>query len=186
MTKYILHGGSTRAINPDNESFFREMTLGLEGKIKILLVYFAVSDEEAEEFAPKDKERFLANSDNKDLEFEVARVEGFAQQVKNSDVIYLRGGDTEQLMEKLKQNPDLKSLFEGKVVGGSSAGAYALCKYYWTHDGLKVGEGLGIFDIKCYCHYVPEGTDILEALRLYKEELPILTLPDYKWVVVYK
>ena len=73
MTKFILHGGDTKEINQDNNSFFRDMTLGSKGKTLVLLNYFAREDNEVKGLAEQDKQRFLQNSDNKNLEFEIVR-----------------------------------------------------------------------------------------------------------------
>lgn len=186
MTKYILHGGNSRDINPDNDSFFREMTLGSSGKTLVLLNYFSREDSEVEKLAEQDKKRFLQNSENKELEFEIAKPERFAEQLKRAYVLYMRGGTTEWLVKKMSQTPNLEQLFEGKVIAGSSAGVYVLSKYYWENDNNKVGEGLGIFNFKAYCHYTPNDREIVERLLSYKEKLPLFTLPNYKWTVLYK
>lgn len=186
MTKYILHGGDTREINPDNNGFFREMTLGSKDKILVLLNYFAREDSEVEGLAEQDKQRFLQNYDGKDLEFEIAHPEQLIGQISRADVMYMRGGETNWLKEKLLKTPNLTELFKNKVIAGSSAGAYVLSKYYWGNDTNKLGDGLGIINFKTYCHYQPKDSGILNKLTAYKEKLPLLVLPNYKWVVFYQ
>ncbi|MDP3093491.1 MAG: hypothetical protein Q8N16_01890 [bacterium] len=46
MTKYILHGGYTKEINRDNDSFFTEITADAKNGAQILLCYFARKSEE--------------------------------------------------------------------------------------------------------------------------------------------
>ena len=186
MTKYILHGGNTRFNNHDNDSFFAEMTNGLKGKVRILLIYFARNESEIDECLKEDKERFLQNCKNKDLEFEIANEDNLATQLKNVNVIYIRGGNTSQLVDKIRKVPDIERLFESKVVGGSSAGVYVLSKYYWENDNSTLGDGLGIFNIKALCHYKPKDEEIVKQLLSYNENLLLLTLPNHKWIVVYK
>jgi len=186
MTKYILHGGRGRESNSDNDSFFREMTLGLNGKVRILLNYFAtVEESKNENYFKEETERLLQDSENKNLEFEVAQIENLKEQMERADVMYLRGGSSRKLIEAISKTPNLEKLFEGKIIAGSSAGAYALSKYYVSNDSGKIGEGLGILNIKCYCHY-EEGDKNVPMLKAYKENLPILTLPNYKWAIFYK
>jgi peptidase E len=186
MTKYILHGGDTREFNEDNESFFREMTSGLEGNITILLVYFAKDGSKVEQLAIEDKVRFTKNSENKNLEFLVANLDEVATQLNQANVVYIRGGDTALLLSKLNKIPNFANLIEGKIIGGSSAGAYALGKYFWENDTGELGEGLGILNIKVYCHYKPEDGDIVKQLLNNKEKLPLLVLPSYKWQIFYQ
>lgn len=107
MTKYILHGGNTREISPDNDSFFREMTLCSKNKTLVLLNYFARKDNEVEGFAEQDKQHFLQNSDGKDLEFEIAHPEQLIGQISRADVMYMRGGKINLLKEKLLKTPNL-------------------------------------------------------------------------------
>lgn len=186
MTKYILHGGNSKDVNPDNDSFFREMTLGLSGKVLVLLNYFSREDEEIDTLVEQDKQRFLQNSDNKDLSFEVANVDTLSEQIQRTDVMYMRGGETQKLVDKMKTVGYIEKLFANKVIGGSSAGVYVLAKYYWENDNGKIGDGLGIFDFKAYCHYEPQDKDIVQKLLDYKEEKPLLVLPNFKWQIFYK
>lgn len=183
MTKYILHGGYTRERNFDNDSFYREWAQGLNGRIKILLCLFA---EFKEKYFDEDKERLLKQTENKDLQLEMAVIDKFERQVKNSDVIYFRGGSMTNLLSALRKFPNLENLFFEKVIVGSSAGAYALSKYFWNNDKNILQDGLGILNIKCFCHYRNEDKENLEKLLNYKENLPIITLPDYKWITIYK
>lgn len=186
MTKYILHGGNTREINSDNDGFFREMTQGSKGRTLVLLNYFSKISNEVEKFAGQDKGRFLENSENKDLEFEIAQTDKLAEQLARAYVMYMRGGETGRLLEKLSQTPNLQKHFSGKVVAGSSAGVYALAKCYWSKDLGRLGDGLGILNLKAFCHYKREDEASVEQLFHYKEKLPLLVLPDYKWQVVFE
>lgn len=186
MTKYILHGGNSSHQSPDNDSFFAEMTKGLEGKVHILLNYFSRKDDEVERCAEQDKVKFLENSVTKNLQLEIADENNLAEQLERCDVFYMRGGETAKLVEKMRKTPNVEKLFQGKVVGGSSAGVYVLGKYYWENDIGQLGEGLGIFDLKTFCHYTHEDKEIVEKLLAHGEDLPLLTLPNYKWVVMYR
>lgn len=91
MTKYILHGGITKDANVANDSFFHEVTSGMTGTVKILLNYFAREMGEWEQCAEEDKKKFLENSENKNLEFEIAGPDTLSEQLKRCDVMYMRG-----------------------------------------------------------------------------------------------
>lgn len=185
MTKYILHGGNTREINADNDSFFREITLGTTGKTLVLLNYFSRKDDEVERCAEEDRQRFLQNSENKDLLFEIANSESFIEQLSRADILYIRGGETAKLVKKMSSVKGIKKLFDNKIVAGSSAGVYVLCKYYWENDRKKLGKGLGILDFKALCHYAPERQHIVKKLMQYEESLSLITLANYKWIVMF-
>ena len=186
MTKYILHGGDTFKKNDDNNNFFREMTLGLEGRIKILLNYFAREESEFNKLAKQDIKRLLRYSKNKNLEFQIATPEKFKKQLRWMNVMYMGGGRTIKLLKKLRNIKNIKRLLEGKVIAGSSAGAYALSRYYYGNNSKILGKGLGVLNIKCYCHCKPEDTKIIKKLIGYKEELPLILLPNYKMFIIHK
>jgi len=186
MTKYILHGGDTSYINPDNDGFFREITLGTKGKTTILLNYFSRKDDEVEKCAEQDEQRFLQHSENKNLAFEIARPENLAEQLGRSDVMYMRGGETKKLLDALSLTKNIEKLFKNKIIAGSSAGAYALGAHYWENGTDEMGNGLWVLEFKVLCHYTPERNDRIEKLLKYGKEMPLLILPDYKWVVLFK
>lgn len=186
MTKYVLHGGSSNVDHPDNDSFFREMTLGMEGKTNILLNYFSRKDDEIEKCAGQDKERFLRTSENSDIVFEVATRENFVEQLQLADGMYMRGGETKKLVADLSGIENIQELFKNKTIGGSSAGVYVLAKYYWENDIDELGSGLGVFNIKAFCHYTTDQKDKVGKLLAHGEALPLVTIPDYKWLVFFK
>lgn len=186
MTKFVLHGGFVRDMDPNNDSFFHEITAGTTGRVLILLNYFARDDEEVEKSFKQHKERFLQNSGNQELVFEIAKPDTFVAQLKKADVLFISGGDTKKLVDKMSLTPNLRVLFHDKVVAGSSAGVYVLSKYYWSNDKKELGNGLGILNFKALCHHKSGDTDIVNKLLSYKEDLPLLTLPDHKWIVVYE
>ena len=186
MTKFILHGGNAKEINEDNDSFFHEMTLGTTGKARILLNYFSREDDEVIQCAEQDKERILQTSDNKKLVFDIATPSTMEKQLCTCNVMYMRGGETSRLTNKMRTVPHLQKLFNSKVIAGSSAGVYVLSKYYWENDTLALGEGLGIFNLKAYCHYQPSDKEIVSRILKYKEDLPLLALPNYKWIILYR
>ncbi len=187
MTKFIIHGGSTGKTNIDNDSFFSEMTREINGKTLILLCYFSRKDNEVDKCFDQDKQRLIKNSKNKNLIFELAKEKTLRAQLVRANVFYMRGGNTAKLVEKLSQTKNISRLLKDKVIAGSSAGAYVLSKHYWENDTGKLGNGLGILNFKMLCHSLRDGrTDIAKKLLKYKKDLPLLTLPDYKWIVIFK
>ncbi len=187
MIKFVLHGGDAKPKNKDNIGFFSEMTDGLRGRIKILFNCFACDDEVIADKYKRNCEKFKLYSVNKNLKFALADPKKFVRQIKWADVVFIHGGSTEKLVNKLLPFiSQFENLLEGKVVGGSSAGVYCLSKYYYGNVSQKIGKGSGILNIKSYCHYDPKDRLVVEKLASYKEKLPLLILTNYKWVVMYK
>jgi len=187
MTKYVLHGGYEEKMIGDDRKFYAEIVKGLSEPVKILLIFYAIQNDRWGERFRIIKNNF-AYSTEKMIEFTIAdvKVNKLIEQIKKSNVIYIRGGDSLPLVSKLKKVKNLKELFEGKVVMGASAGCYALGKYYYSRRRDKFLKGLGILPIKFMCHYAEELKDKWEKFKKYKENLPILILKENKFVVMKK
>lgn len=185
MTKYILHGGYTRQRNELNDKFFAEITKDVKENSKILLVYFATDESNYEEFSKQEKNNFLRNSKLKSLIFEIATKDNFIEQIKESDVIYIRGGDTFKLLNILKQFPAFSNAIQGKIVVGSSAGAYILSTYFYSREKKKVFEGLKILPIATHCHH--EGNQkIVNLLKERGRDSELVLLADFEYQVISK
>ena len=186
MIKFILHGGHARAENDENESFFREFSSSFKDNTKVLLNFFAGKEDGNPEQIERYKRKINNTCKSIKLKFIVANQDSFLKQLKESHAMYVGGGSTPLLVNKLSKYKNLDKLFEGKIIAGSSAGAYFLTKYYYENDDNNFYKGLGILNIKALCHYNKENREIVEKLNKYKERLPIIILPDYIYTVVYK
>jgi len=186
MTKFILHGGDTSDINVDNDNFFKEFGKELKDNGKILLNYFARDEHEWDRLAKEDQDRISRLNKNKEIRFEIAKEDIFEKQIRLADVIYFRGGDTYKLLEILKKIKKLESLFEGKIIIGSSAGACVLGKYFYDNDYDKFDEGLGFVNFKIFCHYDESCLELVKKLDDYKEKTEMLLLPSYEHKIIYK
>ncbi len=155
MTTFILHGGATRQDTDGNRKFFAELVRGgVAQPVKILLVFFAAEEKRWQELFEDGKRRFADASPGIKKEFTLAQPGMFAQQVRNADVIYVHGGTTRRLKEVLATIPNLNlsQLLDGKVYGGSSAGANILAKYSYSSTYADLEEGLGLLPIKVIPH----------------------------------
>jgi hypothetical protein len=178
-TKFILHGGFAKGAEQANDAFFREMLKGAPDEVKILLVYFAEDPTRIKERRESDLEQFNKNKGGKVLSFETATEKGFPEQARRADVIYLHGGHSGRLLEALKRYPNIKELFEGKTVGGDSAGANVVtCAFYSDKAGPL--EGLRLVPIKIISHYKEENKDKINHLR---PDLETLHLSEYQFKV---
>ena len=189
MVKYVLHGGATSKPSIHNENFFKEMVKSLAESVKILTVYFAIKKEKWNELLEDDKRKFSLFNPNIEMEFTIASndIEIFSNQIQDNNLIYIRGGEEMVfIQEQFNKIKNLQKLFQDKVVGGSSAGAYILSKYYYSNDLDEVRKGTGLLPIKVFCHYSDEKVDKLKILKEYGEDLEVYTIPETEFVVIKK
>lgn len=194
MTKYILVGGYPWKAPDGGRAFAEELVAGFSEPIKILECVFARPREEWGKACSQDKEFFEKHLPNKVIEIQLAQPETFLEQVKWANTIYIRGGASETLLLTLaSQGAGWEKELEGKTLAGSSAGTHVISKYYYGLDDLKIGEGLGLLPIKAIVHYRSDynapNIDWEKAeveLRNYKEELPILKLPEGQFEIIVK
>jgi len=186
MTRFILHGGATNLPVESNREFFKVSVPSLNKKIKVLIIYFARKKEDYPWMFEQDVNNFKTNSPKKDLEFVIAddNIGLLKKQISDSDVIYVRGGNTIPLVKKLKQVGDLKKLLENKVYAGSSAGMYAIAKYYYSNDRNRIEKGLSILPIKAFAHWEDAKQEIINKLDAYKEKLPIYKVREGEFVII--
>jgi len=194
MTKYIIVGGYVHKAKDEGKAFCEELIKGINKKpIKILDCMFACKKEDWQETIEKDNIFFSKFINN--FKLEVANPDNFTEQVKNSDVIYLKGGYTSPLMELLSKDMNWIKELDGKVLAGTSAGADAIAKYYSVLKTNRIGDGLGLLSIKFIPHwmndYSDEVRDIdwdgeLKKIKDYKEDLPIYTLQEGEFKVFNK
>lgn len=193
MTKYILVGGFVHKAPDEGKAFCEELVKGIDKKpVKILDCMFARKKEEWQEGMDSDNVFFLKFI--KDFELELADPDKFTEQVKNSDVVYLKGGYTSLLVEALSKNESWINELGGKVLVGTSAGADAIAKYYTVLKTHRTGDGLGLLPIKFIPHWNSDYSDEevkdidwsleLKKLKGYKEELPIYTLGEGEFIVI--
>ena len=198
MTKYILNSGGAKKYPEKEKLFFNEITKDLGKNPRILCCFFARIREDWEKEFIESQTHIsgLIDNDVKPI-FELAFPDKFVEQVKNNDAIIIRGGDDVLLMHWLRRF-DLPSIWKNKVVAGSSAGADALVKHFWTCDWRQCFDGLGIIPIKFIPHFKSDyGNDdprgpidwnrAYEELTKYGDEsLPIHALEEGDFIVIEK
>jgi hypothetical protein len=196
VTKYVLNSGGVRDKPALAKQFFSEVLQGLGNQPKVLLCFFASPREDWEEKYHQDLESIpMLTPKGVEPSFDMAFPDTFVKQVKNSDAVYLHGGDDYLLQYWLKQF-NLPKLFQGKTVGTNSASSHTLAKHFWTCDWRKCINGLGILPIKFLAHYQSSyGNDdprgpinwkkAYEELSRYgNPSLPIYALREGHFVVI--
>ena len=186
MTKYILHGGATRVKSQSNSDFFIELTKDLDERKTILICLHSKIRERWDEVFESLKVRIIEESGKNDLNIIMGSddTEALTTQLKDASLIYLHGGDTPKLQKALAQIPNLKELFQNKIIAGSSAGVYVLSKYYYTEDYDTCNEGLNVLPIKSICHYSEERSNKLEGLKNFGEGIEVVTLEEGKFIII--
>lgn len=173
----------------EGRAFFEELVKGLDANkpIKILDCVFA-DPEKAEAKFVEDKEKiakFLPN-----IILELAAQEKFIEQVKDSQVIFFRGGETDILLDTLNKCGNWAEYLDGKTVAGTSAGAMMLAKYSHALEKDKVIDGLGLVPVKVIAHWESPIYDVdwgkaLMMLRTHGDEsLPLYNLKEGEFVVI--
>ena len=186
MTTYILHGGGSGTTSEQNKQFFSEITDRLSIGASILCVYYARPVDDWDELFLRDRQFIAETKPEMSFHFEKASLDPskFSDQLQRSAAIFIRGGETNILKEKLQNEEELKKLFEGKIIAGSSAGAYILSTYYHSNGKDIIQNGFGILPIKVFCHYRDQKKEKLVSLKNYKEDLPTYALHDQEYVII--
>jgi peptidase E len=180
MTRFIVHGGYTQRENGDNREFFAQITEKVRDGGTVLVVYFARPTEEWTELLKQDAQSLTENANGKAIRVVMASGEDFLDQIQEADAIYMRGGDTDKLIASLKQFPELSERLVGKTVAGSSAGAYAIARYYWSNTKQGIFEGFGWAPVKVICHF--DGNQVVvDAMNPTAPELELIVLRDCEW-----
>ena len=190
MTKFILHGGRTPIENESNRAFFHEIAKDVPDGGIILMVYFVYKGDPIRNFEQQ-KAWLSGNPEEKKFNFVFAERERFVDELRSADAVYFHGGDTDKLLEIVKNISGFEKILEGKTVAGSSAGAYIFCSCFTPSDKGAIQEGLGTLPIKLVCHYNSPDFDVREeAARRLKEEcspeLELVLLGDTEWRVFEK
>jgi len=131
-------------------------------KRKLLTDYFRSLGAEKVEFAEYD------------------HLEDPAKKISTADLVYLTGGQTTALIERIK-----KAGLEGQLRGyrgvivGRSAGALALCSKCLTtcrsNQKPKIVTGLGLVDIAMKAHYRSSRDDVLRRFSFVE---PVFAVPS--------
>jgi peptidase E len=178
-TKYTLHGGFASHINEQNDSFFKEILKDTPSTLTVLLVLFAKDTDEITASKDKDIAQFERNKESKTITYEVADEHILIEQISRANVIFIHGGNTLQLLEVLRNFENLRELFTGKIIAGTSAGAYVLSTAFYSKSSGGLHKGLGLVPVQTICHYVGENADKLPN----DLGLETLLLKDYEYKV---
>lgn len=117
--------------------------------------------------------------------------EEFVDQIQQSDMIFFQGGNPSLIIKSLESFPGWTQYVKEKVLVGTSGGADVLAKYYGVGKTMRIGEGLGLLDIKFIPHWKSQEDqfggiewDVLrERLLSHQEDIPTICLGDSEYKV---
>ncbi|MEO8581404.1 MAG: Type 1 glutamine amidotransferase-like domain-containing protein [Patescibacteria group bacterium] len=190
MTTYLLHGGGTSKDLAGNDLFFSQFTkLVDKPEVKVLLCYWSRNQHEWQTLIERDQSRILKNSDKK-VSFQVAEnSKDLFEKPRDSDVLYVAGGDAELLEPYYSELSNLRSSLNGKIYAGSSMGAFLASNQYVlpfdSQDDESVHAGVGLLPIQVLCHWNVEKKKDFK-LNLLSNSKPIITLNEGEFVEIYQ
>lgn len=155
-TKYILNSGGIRHSSEKAREFFHEVLKGFGENPQLLICAFA-QPRECWETKFAEDEAMFRNMFEKNAQplLDLAFPDTFEEQLRQSSVIYIHGGD-DHLIQYWLRKFDLPKLWEGKTVATNSAGSHAMAQHFWTCDWRRCMDGLGILPIKFLAHFQSE------------------------------
>jgi len=181
-TKVIVSGGYADEPNELNALFFQEILRDTADEITILLILFSKPDSEAGIKSKVVIQQFDRVKGNKKIHYVIANHDDLEQQISESDVVYVRGGFTLQLIDAIAKHPKFVDLIKGKILAGESAGTYLFSDYFYSKSEGGVFRGLAILPIKTICHFESENEEQLDNCP---EGLEKLLLKDYEHKVYF-
>lgn len=198
MVKYVLNSGGLRDKPDLAKKFFGEVVRGLGERPRLLICCFAQPREDWEKKFVEDQANIpKLVPEGIEPTLELAFPATFEQQIKDSDAMYIHGGD-DHLIRYWLERFDIPRIWDGKTVATNSGSSNALSASFWTCDWRKCMDGLGILPVKFVSHFRSSyGTDDprgpIDWDRAYQElkergnnPLPIHALEEGCFVVIEK
>jgi peptidase E len=149
--KHLILGGGQMATKGGKK--WVDVLLKNTGKTaNIALCLFAVREAQWEEIVDGTLQAIRPLTDKK-IECKVLDADTFIDISAWADVIVIAGGDAARLKNTLEQYGDLMSLWNGKTIAGSSAGADIMVQRYMYLQDRVVQQGFGWVPINFIPHW---------------------------------
>jgi len=183
MTKFILHGGFPKEVKKFDNALFEALQNDVPDKGIVLLVYFAKPAEFYLELYNEHLPYLKIASHGRELNYLLADEQKFMEQIKQADSLYLAGGDSLLLLEKIKHYPEFADSIRGKTVLGSSAGANILGKYFYSVYAKHVLKGLGVLAVVIRPHDNREQK-IYDELKSKCQDCQLIALKEFEMKIL--
>jgi cyanophycinase-like exopeptidase len=155
--KHLILGGGKMTILGDKA--WVDVLLKHTGKTaKIAMCMFAIEEAEWTSVAGETISEIKRVTDKR-IEHAILEADTFMDVSAWADVIIIAGGDAARLKNTLEQYGDLMSLWNGKTIAGSSAGADIMCQRYMYLQDRVVQEGFGWVPVNMIPHWEADFED---------------------------
>jgi peptidase E len=190
MKRLILMGGRPWLASDGGQQFVDVLFRYFPKQVNLAFCIFAQPESDWQETRRTNDEMFTKCGGQRQITAKVMTTENFAEISAWADIVYLPGGNPFTLKEKIEAAGDIATLWEGKVIAGSSAGADLFCKAYPYLQERTLGEGLGWLPVACIPHwrepfenFTKEDWDWAEQEVLKRHpNLPVLCIPEGQFV----
>lgn len=191
MTTYVLHGGKSSVDTEKNRLFFQQFTsLVPKDEVHILLCYWPREKSEWQKKFAYDKAQIVKQT-NKITHIEMVHTpEDLFQKLSYADVLYVSGGEEENLRPYMSKITGLKELLENKVYIGSSMGAFFPSKHYvlsLSRQQTDVAlDGLGLIPYSVLCHWniEKEKDRKLNLLKNTDQQTEIICINEEEFTLI--
>lgn len=190
MKRLILMGGRPW-LGPDKGQAFAQALLDSKNQtVNIAYCIFAQPESDWAETERVNTDMLTEFADGKNLVFQTMTEDNFLDISEWADVVYMPGGDPAQLRQALDAHGEVATLWNGKTIAGSSAGADIMCEQFMYLQDKTIHEGYGWVRAVCIPHWLADfkgwkPDDWLRAEQVLQErfpELPILRIPESQFV----
>jgi len=190
MKRLILMGGRPWFAEDGGKKFVDTLFRYHPNEVKLAFCIFAQPEGQWEETRQWNTSMFDKFKGERKVEYRTMTNDNFAEVSAWADVIYMPGGDSFVLPEKLKSF-DVTKFWDGKVIAGASAGAYFMSNGFIGLSDRKFGRGIGWVNVSCIAHWRAKDYEDYtdedwswaeqEALRQLPDT-PVLCIPESEFV----
>lgn len=190
MKRLILMGGRPWFAEDGGKKFVETLFRYHPRQVKLAFCIFAQPESDWEETRAVNISMFDKFKGDRSIEYQTMTDDNFADVSAWADIIYLPGGVTSVLSDRLASKGDLATVWDGKVIAGASAGANFMCEGYISLNQKTYGRGLGWVKAtgiphwrSDYDNYTDEDWDLVEQKALTEApNTPVLCIPESEFV----
>jgi len=142
MKRLLLMGGRPWFAEDGGKKFVETLLQGHPQEAKMAFCLFAQPEERWEEVRKLHAGMIDSHKGSREVVYQTITKENFTEVSAWADIIFLPGGRTVPVQEIMNCG-DIGTLWDGKLIAGSSAGADLFCEGYIAMSTMQYGRGLG-------------------------------------------
>ncbi|HSW79595.1 MAG TPA: Type 1 glutamine amidotransferase-like domain-containing protein [Candidatus Saccharimonadales bacterium] len=195
MKRLILIGGHPGKATDDNVLSYALRTHPAN-KVNIAFCNYAHIDTQWKDVEKELIAMFEQFGGGKSLAFKTLSRDNFNEVSEWAGVIYITGGNPAKLKSELDKHEGLDTLWDGKIITGSSAGADIMCEQFVYLQEKTLGDGYGWvratmiphwghYDEAEFEKYTDDDFEFVRAKALKsRPDLPVLCIPEGQFVEI--